>query len=108
MLISSSDTKWLHHISDILSASVYIAQMLERGDPILLHCSDGWDRTAQLSAISQLLLDPYYRTIKGFRRLIQKDFIEFGHMFGTRSTVESNDNSPIFLQFLDAGNCLFH
>ena len=68
-----------------------------------LHCSDGWDRTAQLSGLSQLLSDPFYRTIEGFQRLIEKDFCLFGHNFGTRSSIDSNDYSPIFIQFLDAG-----
>jgi hypothetical protein len=26
---------------------------------VILHCSDGWDRTAQLCALAQLSLDPY-------------------------------------------------
>ena len=103
-----SDSKWLQYISDLLSGAVYIAQHLERGDPVLRHCSDGWDRTAQLSCLSQLLLDPYYRTIEGFRDLINKDWIEFGHMFGIRNSADNSDSSPIFLQFLDAGNCLIH
>lgn len=30
--------------------------------PVLVHCSDGWDRTPQIVALSKLLLDPYYRT----------------------------------------------
>ncbi|CAF4447663.1 unnamed protein product, partial [Adineta steineri] len=29
---------------------------------VLVHCSDGWDRTAQLTSLSMLMLDPYYRT----------------------------------------------
>ena len=33
---------------------------------MLVHCSDGWDRTAQVCALSSLLLDPYYRTLHGF------------------------------------------
>lgn len=33
---------------------------------MLVHCSDGWDRTAQVCALGSLLMDPYYRTIKGF------------------------------------------
>lgn len=40
---------------------------LEAGDPVLVHCSDGWDRTSQLASLAQLLLDPYYRTIEGFQ-----------------------------------------
>jgi myotubularin-related protein 6/7/8 len=46
---------------------------------VLIHCSDGWDRTVRLSAISQLRLDPFYRTMRGFQVLIQKGFISFGH-----------------------------
>ena len=33
---------------------------------VLVHCSDGWDRTAQLTSLAMLMLDPYFRTIKGF------------------------------------------
>lgn len=33
---------------------------------MLVHCSDGWDRTAQVCSLGSLLMDPYYRTIKGF------------------------------------------
>ena len=29
-----------------------------------MHCSDGWDRTAQVVPLAELLLDPYYRTIE--------------------------------------------
>ena len=34
---------------------------------VLVHCSDGWDRTSQLTALSQLMMDPYYRTVLGFK-----------------------------------------
>lgn len=33
---------------------------------VLVHCSDGWDRTSQVCSLGALLLDSYYRTIKGF------------------------------------------
>jgi len=32
---------------------------------VLCHCSDGWDRTAQCVAVTQLLLDGYFRTYEG-------------------------------------------
>ena len=32
--------------------------------PVLVHCSDGWDRTPQVVALAELMLDPYYRTIE--------------------------------------------
>lgn len=33
---------------------------------VLVHCSDGWDRTSQVCSLGSLLLDPYYRTMEGF------------------------------------------
>jgi len=53
-----------------LSGSLEIANNLKKGVNVLIHCSDGWDRTAQLSSISGILLDKYYRTIEGFQVLI--------------------------------------
>ncbi|SCU65877.1 myotubularin, putative [Trypanosoma equiperdum] len=53
---------------------------------VMVNCSDGWDRTPQVCALSQLLLDPYYRTVEGFLILVEKEFVAFGHPFATRST----------------------
>jgi len=73
---------------------------------VLLHCSDGWDRTAQLSSLALMCLDPYYRTLEGFQCLIEKEWLSFGHKFGQRhgyADPKFNDEqrSPIFAQFLD-------
>lgn len=77
---------WLKHITGILDGSALIARQVGiRHSHVLIHCSDGWDRTSQLSALSQLMLDPYYRTIEGFMVLIEKDWLSFGHMFQQRS-----------------------
>lgn len=38
----------------------------EEGASVLVHCSDGWDRTAQVCSVASLLLDPHYRTLQGF------------------------------------------
>ena len=67
------------HISLILRGASCIAESVLLGHPVLVHCSDGWDRTAQLSALAQLSLDPHYRTLDGFCALIEKEFCTFGH-----------------------------
>jgi hypothetical protein len=64
--LKSETAKWLEHIKTILIGSDQIIRLLEKGAPVVVHCSDGWDRTSQLTSISQLMLDPYYRTIEGF------------------------------------------
>lgn len=79
------DTKWLYHLRTILTASWECAFHIHiHRVPVLLHCSHGWDRTSQVSALAQILLDDYYRTCEGFSCLIEKDFMAFGHPFHTR------------------------
>lgn len=72
---------------------------------MLIHCSDGWDRTAQLSSLSQIIVDPYYRTIFGLIVLIEKEWISYGHQFASRCglTIPKDEEqiSPIFVQWLD-------
>jgi myotubularin-related protein 1/2 len=73
---------------------------------VIIHCSDGWDRTAQLSALAMLLLDSYYRTLAGFQVLIEKEWTGFGHKFSHRVGFGDDkhndaDRSPVFLQFID-------
>lgn len=77
---------WLKHIANMLDGTALIArQVAIHHSHVLIHCSDGWDRTSQLSALSQLCLDPYYRTLEGFVVLVEKDWLSFGHMFRHRS-----------------------
>jgi phosphatidylinositol-3-phosphatase len=102
---------WLLHISLILQGSVKIVEHIQQRHSCVLHCSDGWDRTSQLSSVAMLLLDPYYRTIKGLCILIEKEWCTFGHKFASRyghiavDHVDKNyahgERAPIFLQFID-------
>ena len=100
-------TGWLDFIMITLKTSTEIAKKVSEGNNILIHCSDGWDRTPQLVATIQILLDPYYRTFMGFAVLVEKDWLSFGHQFAKRSGMipkkndGENERSPIFLQFLD-------
>ncbi|EFA85417.1 hypothetical protein PPL_02421 [Heterostelium album PN500] len=100
-------TKWLDHIRAVLLGATRAVELIQSGHPVLLHCSDGWDRTSQLSSLSLLLLDPYYRTIRGFQVLIEKEWLSFGHMFGNRvrhgdrNFYADSQRSPVFQQFMD-------
>ena len=79
-------SNWIKHIQSVLEGSYIIAQQVGvKAAHVLIHCSDGWDRTSQLSALSQIMLDPYFRTIDGFIVLVEKDWLSFGHMFQQRS-----------------------
>ncbi|XP_069747539.1 myotubularin-related protein 6 isoform X2 [Narcine bancroftii] len=100
---------WLRHIKAILDAATLLAKAVGYdGGSVLVHCSDGWDRTAQVCSLGSLLLDPYYRTIKGFMVLIEKDWISFGHKFADRCGQldgDSKEISPVFTQFIE---CVWH
>lgn len=99
---STAISKWLNHIAAVLRGSAAAAESLLLEYPVLVHCSDGWDRTAQISALSQLLLDPYYRTIDGFLMLIEKEWIGFGYQFEERlGRMTDKNTSPVFTQYLD-------
>jgi myotubularin-related protein 6/7/8 len=83
---------WLKHISAIVEGTLVIVRTVHiKASHVLIHCSDGWDRTSQLSALSQLCLDPYYRTVRGFQVLIEKDWLAFGHRFLDRCGHLSSD-----------------
>ncbi|XP_048453512.1 myotubularin-related protein 6 isoform X3 [Rhincodon typus] len=108
-LIGLESSGWLRHIKAVLDAATSLAKAVGReGASVLVHCSDGWDRTAQVCSLGSLLLDPYYRTIKGFMVLIEKDWITFGHKFAERCGQLDGDPkeiSPVFTQFIE---CVWH
>ncbi|XP_054246138.1 myotubularin-related protein 6 isoform X3 [Indicator indicator] len=96
---------WLRHIKAVLDAAVFLVKAIAvESASVLVHCSDGWDRTSQVCSLGALLLDSYYRTIKGFMVLIEKDWISFGHKFSDRCCQLDGDPkeiSPVFTQFLE-------
>ncbi|KDN48966.1 hypothetical protein RSAG8_02319, partial [Rhizoctonia solani AG-8 WAC10335] len=73
---------WIKHLSSILEGTLIIVRTIHiNASHALLHCSDGWDRTAQLSSLAQICLDPYFRTLRGFYVLVEKEWLSFGHKF---------------------------
>ncbi|MBN3301230.1 MTMR1 protein, partial [Amia calva] len=96
-----------HRIPLLLAGAVRVADKIESGKTsVVVHCSDGWDRTAQLTSLPMLMLDSYYRTIKGFQVLIEKEWVSFGHRFAARIghgdvNHANSERSPLFVQFID-------
>ncbi|KAF2544415.1 hypothetical protein F2Q68_00032995 [Brassica cretica] len=79
------DSGWLIHIQNVLAGAAWIAaRVAVESASVLVHCSDGWDRTTQLVSLACLMLDPYYRTFAGFQALVEKDWLAFGHPFSDR------------------------
>ncbi|CAI2312231.1 unnamed protein product [Caenorhabditis sp. 36 PRJEB53466] len=101
------ESKWLNHIQSILEGAVKAVFNVDtEKQSVLIHCSDGWDRTAQLTSLAMIQLDPYYRTIEGFIVLIEKEWCSFGHKFGERighgeDSYSDGERSPVFVQFCD-------
>ena len=75
---------WLDHLRGILEGVGKIVESL-KSSHVLVHCSDGWDRTSQLISLTQLCLFPEFRTRNGFKSLIKKDWLSAGHCFSDRN-----------------------
>ncbi|CAB1316877.1 unnamed protein product [Coregonus sp. 'balchen'] len=106
-LSALESTRWLQHLSVMLKAATLVCSAVEReGRPVLVHCSDGWDRTPQIVALAKILLDPFYRTLEGFQVLVETEWLDYGHKFGDRCGHQENaddvsEQCPVFLQWLD-------
>ena len=117
---SNTDSgNWYDSIIILIKGAFKISEEIKNDNTVLVHCSDGWDRTTQLCATSQLILDKRYRTLDGFICLIEKDWLSFGHQFRYRcgmycpsdspsNVASENQKSPVFIQWLDAVYQIMH
>ena len=106
-------TKWLSMVHAILASAAKTVDLVHyERCAVLVHCSDGWDRTPQITVLAMVMLEARFRTMDGFLALVQKEWADFGHKFDERCghTDESGEDqrSPVFLLFADAMAQLLH
>ncbi|XP_026462054.1 myotubularin-related protein 10-like [Ctenocephalides felis] len=101
-LLDSS--RWLYYVSTCLALASQAADSLCAGSTVVLQEGDGRDIICVISSLTQILVDPHYRTINGFQSLIQKDWVALGHPFCDRLghvIVQDTVTAPYLLLFLD-------
>lgn len=99
-------TRWLEHVKALLRDATLVAAMLDtRGASVFVHGTTGVDRESAVVGLAELLLDPFYRSIKGFLILIEKEWLNAGHPFPKRTGLGETtpeERSPIFVLWMDA------
>ncbi|XP_062530597.1 myotubularin-related protein 10-A isoform X3 [Bombyx mori] len=110
-------SKWLRHVATCLALADEAAHHLARNVTVVLQEGEGVDYSAVVSSLTQLLLEPHWRTLVGFQSLVQKEWLALGHPFCDRlpcryglpspgNPKETREQSPgqvapVFLLFLD-------
>lgn len=69
------------YLSMLLEAARFVANKLAYV-PVLVHCTDGWDRTTQIISLAQIILDPHYRTFKVQQTIIKVCSARFPNPLG--------------------------
>ncbi|XP_014613270.1 PREDICTED: myotubularin-related protein 9 [Polistes canadensis] len=104
---------WLTAIQGALNAACVTAQCLHQEvAAVLVHGSAGRDSTLVVTSLAQAILNPDCRTVRGLQALIEREWLQAGHQFFTRtrhgpyhpSHSQSLTHAPTFLLFLD---CLY-
>ncbi|KAL7037112.1 hypothetical protein ACKWTF_009076 [Chironomus riparius] len=92
--ISSSTEKWLTRLEssgwltlvlNSLNTACIVAQCIaQEAAPVLVHGGQGMDSTLIVTSLVQIILNPDSRTFRGLQALIDREWIQGGHPFGTR------------------------
>ncbi|KAG8265529.1 Belongs to the protein-tyrosine phosphatase [Homalodisca vitripennis] len=77
-------SRWLHNVSVCLAKAKEASMGLHNEFTVVLQEGDGYDMCCVVASLSQMLIDPYFRSIVGFQSLVQKEWVALGHPFCTR------------------------
>lgn len=113
-------SEWLDLVSEALKIAVESSTrisvrvniyIIKEGYSVLIQSDEGRERAILISSLTQIMLDGYFRTIKGFVVLIEKEWIQLGYPFskrnvdnwieGPKDIYVSTDFNPLFILFLD-------
>jgi myotubularin-related protein 9 len=77
---------------------------------VMVHGSEGTDITLCVTSLAQVILNPDCRTVRGFEALIEREWLQAGHPFWSRTSKgpfndsvasKSKNHAPTFTMFLD-------
>lgn len=102
----------MHYIRLSLVAALDVAESISLDrSPVIIKETRGRDFVLVVGSLAQLILDSYYRTIRGFQTLIQKMWVLGGHQFLQRcnhvskpvleNEKDDSGEAPVFLHFID-------
>lgn len=100
-----SKSKWLVYLSQLIELSSTIAFLMYNNPTYcIIGFGDGTEISAQINSLTQIIIDPFYRTIEGFQILVEKEWIAYNYKFAIKNGTFGQNNTtfiPIFMQFLD-------
>ena len=65
-------SRWYNGVMQYLKGALEISERVQNHKNVLVKCYDGKDKSAVLSALAQIILNPFYRTFQGFSVLVEK------------------------------------
>ncbi|EMD43134.1 myotubularin, putative [Entamoeba histolytica HM-3:IMSS] len=95
--------KWMSTISLMLKQASLIYEYMKNGTSVSINCIDGTGICSILSSLCCILCDDYFRTIKGFIALIEKEWVLMGYPFAQYLGIDNDyfSNEPVeFILFI--------
>eukprot|EP01105_Mastigella_eilhardi_P024191 TRINITY_DN6270_c0_g1_i1.p1 TRINITY_DN6270_c0_g1~~TRINITY_DN6270_c0_g1_i1.p1 ORF type:complete len:2016 (-),score=529.84 TRINITY_DN6270_c0_g1_i1:990-6662(-) len=95
---ATAEAAWLRNLKNALLASLAIANFVQQGQSMHLRSLvEGASNVCLISSLVCLLMDPFYRTARGFVTLVEKEWVAHGYQFawGEESSVALASPAPV-------------